>query len=95
MKEIRLSDFSGKIKVITVFSSLDTSLCNLPVKEFNAQPAKYFLSLIGLIVEEQGQYPLMMLTYSKLKITLIIYAIGRLTENDFIAAGIIDELGGA
>ena len=35
LKEIRLSDFKGKIKVITFFLSLDTPVCDLQVKEFN------------------------------------------------------------
>ena len=35
LKEVRLSDFSGKIKVINFFPSLDTPVCDLQVKEFN------------------------------------------------------------
>lgn len=35
LKEIGLSDFEGKIKVITFFLSLDTPVCDLQVKEFN------------------------------------------------------------
>ena len=35
LKEISLSDFKGKIKVITFFLSLDTPVCDLQVKEFN------------------------------------------------------------
>lgn len=35
LKEIGLSDFKGKIKVITFFLSLDTPVCDLQVKEFN------------------------------------------------------------
>jgi len=35
MKEIRLADYQGKIKVITSFPSLDTRVCDLQVKEFN------------------------------------------------------------
>jgi thioredoxin-dependent peroxiredoxin len=35
LKIVRLSDFSGKIKVINFFPSLDTPVCDLQVKEFN------------------------------------------------------------
>lgn len=35
LKEVRLSDFEGKIKVITSFPSLDTPVCDFQVKEFN------------------------------------------------------------
>jgi thiol peroxidase len=36
-KDVSLSDFSGKIKVITTFLSLDTPVCDLQVKEFNTR----------------------------------------------------------
>jgi len=35
MREVKLSDFVGKIKVITSFPSLDTPVCDLQLKEFN------------------------------------------------------------
>ncbi|MGA2774987.1 MAG: thiol peroxidase [Candidatus Omnitrophota bacterium] len=35
LKEVRLSDFNGKIKVLTSFPSIDTPVCDLQVKEFN------------------------------------------------------------
>lgn len=35
LKEVALSDFPEKIKVITSFPSLDTSVCDMQVKEFN------------------------------------------------------------
>ncbi|MEW6170161.1 MAG: thiol peroxidase [Candidatus Omnitrophota bacterium] len=56
--------------------------------------AKYFLDLISIISEEQGHHPIMTLNYNKLKITLTTHAAGGLTENDFIMARIIDEVGG-
>jgi thiol peroxidase len=39
LKEARLADFRGKVKVITSFPSLDTPVCDLQVKEFNARAA--------------------------------------------------------
>ncbi len=56
--------------------------------------AKYFLDLVSVIAEEQGHHPTLTLVYNKLKITLTTHAAGGLTENDFIMAKIIDELGG-
>lgn len=35
LKEIKLSDYKDSIKIITSFLSLDTSTCDLQVKEFN------------------------------------------------------------
>lgn len=67
------------------------------VKEFRFKDfleAKYFLDLVSLVAEEQGHHPVMTITYNKLKITLTTHAASGLTENDFIMARIIDELGG-
>jgi len=67
------------------------------VKEFKFKDfveAKYFLDLVSVIAEEQGHHPTMTVIYNKLKITLTTHAAGGLTDNDFIMAKIIDELGG-
>jgi len=66
------------------------------VKEFKFKDfveAKYFLDLVSVIAEEQGHHPNLTLIYNRLKITLTTHAAGGLTENDFIMAKIIDELG--
>jgi len=55
--------------------------------------AKYFLDLVSVIAEEQGHHPDLRLIYNKLKVTLTTHAAGGLTENDFIIARLIDELG--
>jgi thiol peroxidase len=39
LKVVKLSDFSGKIKVVNFFPSLDTPVCDLQVKEFNKKAA--------------------------------------------------------
>jgi thiol peroxidase len=56
--------------------------------------AKYFMDLISVIAEEQGHHPKLTIDYNKLKVTLTTHAAAGLTENDFIMARIIDELGG-
>ena len=43
LKEVSLSDFKGKVKILTSFPSLDTPVCDMQVKEFN----KKALSLSG------------------------------------------------
>lgn len=66
------------------------------VKEFKFKDfveSKYFLDLVSIIAEEQGHHPTMTLIYNKLRITLTTHAANGLTENDFIMAKIIDELG--
>lgn len=67
------------------------------VKEFKFKDfleAKYFLDIVSVIAEEQGHHPTLTLIYNKLRITLSTHASGGLTENDFIMAKFIDELGG-
>jgi len=39
LKEITLSDFKGKVKLINSFPSIDTPVCDLQVKEFNKRAA--------------------------------------------------------
>ncbi|MDD5195250.1 MAG: thiol peroxidase [Candidatus Omnitrophica bacterium] len=65
------------------------------VKEFKFKDfleAKYFLDLVSIIAEEQGHHPTFTLIYNKLRITLTTHAVGGLSDNDFIMAGIINEL---
>jgi thioredoxin-dependent peroxiredoxin len=54
--------------------------------------AKYFLDLVAVIAEEQGHHPTLTLAYNKLRVTLTTHVSGGLSENDFIIAGIIDQL---
>jgi len=56
--------------------------------------AKYFLDLVAIIAEEQAHHPNITIIYNKVKVTLTTHAIGGLSENDFIMARLIDELGG-
>lgn len=43
-----LADYKGKIKVITTFPSLDTSVCDLQVKEFNKEAASFSKDIVVL-----------------------------------------------
>lgn len=66
------------------------------VKEFKFKDfaeAKYFLDLISVIAETQGHHPTLTIIYNKLKVTLTTHAAGGLTDNDFIMAQAIDDLG--
>ncbi|MFA5200103.1 MAG: thiol peroxidase [Candidatus Omnitrophota bacterium] len=66
------------------------------VKEFKFPDfleQKYFVDLVAIVAEEQGHHPVLTLIYNKLKVTLTTHIAGGLTENDFIMARIIDELG--
>ncbi len=66
------------------------------VKEFKFKDfleAKYFLDLISTISEEQGHHPTLTIIYNKLKVTLTTHAAGGLTDNDFIMAKVIDDIG--
>ncbi len=39
LKEVKLSDFKGKIKVISVTPSLDTPVCDMQARKFNEEAA--------------------------------------------------------
>lgn len=58
----------------------------------NFKEAKYFVDLVAVIAEEQGHHPDLKLWYNKLQIELTTHAVGGLSANDFIMAGLIDEL---
>lgn len=40
LKEVTLKDFAGKVKVISVTPSLDTPVCDLQLRRFNAEAAE-------------------------------------------------------
>ncbi len=48
MKDVTLADYEGKVKVITTFLSLDTSLCDLQVKEFNKKATEFSPDVVVL-----------------------------------------------
>ena len=51
-----------------------------------------FVYSIGKLAEQQGHHPEMNLGYKRLTVRLTTFAIGGLSENDFILASKIDEL---
>ncbi|MFH1189844.1 MAG: thiol peroxidase [Candidatus Omnitrophota bacterium] len=54
--------------------------------------ASYFVDLAGIVAEEQGHHPDMCIYYNKVTVALTTHAIGGLSDNDFIMAGMIDGL---
>lgn len=40
LKEVRLKDFAGKMKVVSVSASLDTPVCDMQARRFNQEAAK-------------------------------------------------------
>ncbi|HEV8677214.1 MAG TPA: 4a-hydroxytetrahydrobiopterin dehydratase [Candidatus Paceibacterota bacterium] len=52
-----------------------------------------FVNKVAGLAEEQGHHPDMNVSYGGVTIELMTHAIGGLSENDFILAAKIDELG--
>ena len=52
LKEVHLSDFEGKIKILTSFPSLDTPVCDLQVKEFNKRATKFSSEIVVLAISK-------------------------------------------
>lgn len=48
LKEVRLGDFKGKIKIISVTPSLDTPVCDLQARRFN-QEAAGFTDIVAVL----------------------------------------------
>ena len=48
LKEVGLSNYKNKIKVITTFLSLDTPVCDLQVKEFNKKASEFDVEMLGI-----------------------------------------------
>ncbi len=52
LQQKSLIDFEGKIKVLTSFPSLDTSVCDLQVKEFNKRAEKFSQEVVMLAISK-------------------------------------------
>jgi thioredoxin-dependent peroxiredoxin len=48
LKEVRLKDFEGKIKVISVTPSLDTPVCDIQARRFNQEAANFSDNVVVL-----------------------------------------------
>ncbi len=46
LKEVRLSDYQGKVKLISVFPSIDTSVCSVQTRKFNKEAAAFGDSVV-------------------------------------------------
>ncbi len=54
---------------------------------------KTFLDLIASVANEQGHHPSLSITYNKVTVSLTTHASEGLTDNDFIMAKVIDQIG--
>ncbi len=52
MEEVRLAQFKNKIKVITTLASLDTTVCELQVKEFNKRAVGFSQNVVVIVVSK-------------------------------------------
>lgn len=59
----------------------------------NFRDALVFTNKVGDLAEQEGHHPDVYLAWGKVKLTLSTHSAGGLTENDFILAAKIDELG--
>ena len=50
LKQVKLSDFRGKVKLLSVFPSIDTGVCSIQTRKFNKQAASFGdkVAFIGL-----------------------------------------------
>ena len=51
-----------------------------------------FMTRVGLVAQEQGHHPDILLSWGKAEVTLWTHKIDGLTESDFIMAAKIDRL---
>ena len=76
-----------------------SSVDNSDVNEQNAKAPKKVSTRkpksvkIAAVAEEEGHHPDMTVTYGGVTIELMTHAIGGLSENDFILAAKIDQIG--
>jgi thiol peroxidase len=59
LKEMKLADFFGKVKVISVTPSLDTPVCDLQLRRFNQEAAKLPADLVVLNVSMDLPFAIM------------------------------------
>ncbi len=65
------------------------------VREFHFKDfrqAMDFVNRVARLAEEQDHHPDILVSYSKVRLTLATHKIGGLSENDFILAAKIDQL---
>ncbi len=59
LKKMKLDDFSGKVKVISVTPSLDTPICDLQLRRFNQEAAKLPADLVVLNISMDLPFAIM------------------------------------
>ena len=65
--------------------------CEYLFKDF--REALEFTNRVGELAEQQGHHPDIYLAWGKVKLTVWTHKVDGLTENDFIFAAKVDELG--
>ena len=55
------------------------------------QEALDYTYKLGVIAEEEGHHPELLLAWGKVRVTIYTHKVGGLTENDFILAAKYDE----
>ena len=65
MKEVKLSDFKGKTKVISSFPSLDTPVCDLQVKEFNKHAASFSSDVVVIGISKDLPFAIKRLRFTQ------------------------------
>jgi len=50
LKPVKLSDFKGKVKLISVFPSIDTSVCSIQNHKFNNEAGSYGSNVVFLAI---------------------------------------------
>ncbi len=84
----------GLMKELVDWSLIDEA--HLLAKSFRFKDFKHtmeFVNKVAVIAEEEGHHPDLTVSYGAVTVELMTHAIGGLSENDFILAAKIDELG--
>lgn len=89
---LKEDEISEQMKNISGWELVDSRKIKKTLSFDDFKEAKFFLDLVAIVAEDQGHHPDLKLRYNKLDIELTTHAADGLTENDFIMAGVIDDI---
>jgi 4a-hydroxytetrahydrobiopterin dehydratase len=92
LKGADLSELAGKVKGWEVVKEHHVSK-TYTFSDF--REALKFVNRVGELAEEQGHHPDICLSWGKVAVSIWTHKVDGLTENDFILAAKIDQLGRA